>query len=163
MPPEVSCAVVRRRLLLRNHCLPLIVRLLPCLLRAFKIGSGYLLRWTSTQPPTGRCTTTSTKVSEDGLGLHGERDPLTTCSYWHPGPKSQASSCALHPFLLERHAVQLLGLTPEPSGALHVGRCCCELCSLLGFGWKALSISGGPHEIYIHIQRSFRPAYFLQN
>lgn len=48
--------------------MPLIVRLLPCLLRAFKIRSGHLLRWAATLPHTGRHTvTTAAEVTENGL------------------------------------------------------------------------------------------------
>lgn len=64
--------------------------------------------------------------------------------YRHSGRKSQPSSCALQPFLLEGRAVLPLGQIPEPSGALQVGRGCCELCSLLGFDLKALSMCGRP-------------------
>lgn len=70
------------RLFHRSHCLPLIVRWLPCLLKAFKIGSGNLLRWAATLFRTKRhtTTTTTTKVSEWTDGLHGDGDLLITCS-----------------------------------------------------------------------------------
>lgn len=122
-PLRVSCAVMEAGLFLRSHCSPLTVRVLPCLvIRAFKIGSGSLLRWATPLTPLWKARYRHHR----GPGEWTDGLPWGQGSLNHLflggilGARPSLPPVLLYPFLLGRRAVLLRGQAAEPGGALRV-------------------------------------------
>ena len=117
-PLLVSCGVIEAWALPEESLLPL-----PCLvIRAFKIGSGNLLRWATPLTPHWKARYQHRRGPgewTDGLPWgQGSLNHLFLVGIL--GTRPSLPPVLLYPFLLRRHAVLLCGRAAEPGGALQV-------------------------------------------